>query len=143
MVLNSDSDKCTIQDSYQLWFCTVILRSLPFKIHISFAPNVFSSSFEEHLFIETAEIYGTRYTDIKDGFGRNFAASSTVQETHLIGQTKKCKSVFVLSATVSRYWQVPEMKEFCKYQKIQFCWVLFQFSEVNRVNLTSHVKWFS
>ena len=95
MVLNSDAEKSTTQDSYQLWFWTVILRSLPFKIHISFAPNVFSSSFEEHLFIETAEIYGTRYTDIKDGFGRNFAASSAVQETHLIGQTnKKCKISF-------------------------------------------------
>ena len=36
LVLNSDSEKSTIQDSYQLWFWTVILRSLPFKIHISF-----------------------------------------------------------------------------------------------------------
>lgn len=71
----------------------------PLQPHVGFAPHVFPSSLEKHLFIKATKANGLLHTDIKDGLGRVLPSLSAVQETHLkkmkrewIRQTFKCSS---------------------------------------------------
>ena len=57
--------------------------SLPFQVHISFTPRVFSSSLNKHPLIKSAGVDSVLHSDIQQGFWRNFSTCSAVQETHL------------------------------------------------------------